>query len=67
MPVSRQVLTKIPADLPKAIPVFPEDKPSNNLTFPTVPSEEVIPEAIPVKPEIPSNTPRKPPEIPSDR
>jgi penicillin-binding protein 2 len=67
MPVSRQVLTEIPADLPKAIPVFPEDKPANNRTFPTVPSEEVIPEAIPVKPEIPSDTPRKPPEIPSDR
>ena len=56
-------LTEIPADIPKAIPIFPADNPP----LPTVPGEEVIPEAIPVKPEIPSDTPPNPPETPSGR
>jgi len=67
IPAPIQGLTEIPADIPKAIPLFPADNPTNKPPLPTVPGEEVIPEAIPVKPEIPSDTPRKPPETPSDR
>jgi hypothetical protein len=65
IPAPPQGLTETPADLPEAIPVIPADNPTPKPPLPTVPSEEIIPEAIPVKPEIPSDTPRKPPETPA--
>jgi hypothetical protein len=62
--------TEIPADIPKAVPVVPADDPNNKPPLPTVPGEEVIPNAIPVNPEqpqIPGDTPREAPEIPGNR